>query len=106
MNRTYYVVNFTPGPNWEADKPMSKQHLGEHRAYYQSLIEAGKVLIGGGFIASSEGMSILIASDAEQAEAICKNDPAIKSGVFSYKLRTLFAVFRGLNDQQLDLSNL
>lgn len=105
-NRRFFVLMFTPGENWEHDKPMSQQKLEDHRAYYQKLLEKKLVVIGGGFTEENGGLSILKVRDKMEADSLVQNDPAVLSGVFKAQVKPIFAVFKGQSNEVLDLQGI
>lgn len=105
-NRRFFVLMFTPGENWEHDKPMSQQKLEDHRAYYQKLLENKIVVIGGGFMEENGGLSILKARDKIQIDSLVKNDPAVLNGIFKIQVKPIFAVFKGESNEVLDLQGI
>lgn len=78
-----YVFTFRPGPAWQVGVPMNGQRLGPHAAYWRQLVAEGRAFVAGGFVESAGGMAIVVASSANEAEAIRAGDPAIQSGVFA-----------------------
>jgi len=63
--------------------------IGEHLAYLSELTDRGTVLMAGRTLTTDErtfGVAVLVASASEEAEAIMKNDPAVKYGVMRAEL--------------------
>ena len=87
-----FVIYYTPGPSWEADKPFSQQDLRDHGAYMKQLYDRGQLVSGGPFTDDSGGLAIIHAEDHTQAQAILDADPAIISGVFSGRVHPWFSV--------------
>jgi uncharacterized protein YciI len=81
-----FVVIYRPGPAWQAGQPMSEQGLLPHGRYYRSLLDAGRLQAGGGFVDSDGGLAILRAADLAEARAIVEADPAVTSGIFVAEL--------------------
>ena len=87
-----FVIYYTPGPAWQADKPFSEQRLLEHGKYMKQLYDNGQLTHGGPFLDSSGGLSIIQAGDLESAGAIVAADPAVLTGVFKASLHPWFSV--------------
>jgi uncharacterized protein YciI len=72
--------------------PEEAKILGEHVAYWQQHVATGKVLVMGP-VADPEGafgMGVIIAEEGEAVDPLCKEDPAVKSGLgFCYKLHVM-----------------
>lgn len=105
-HRRFYVLLFTPGERWDKDKPLSQQRLEDHRAYYQKLLESGKVILGGGFIEEDAGISILKAKNRVEVDSLVRNDPAVLSGIFKIEVKPLFVVFKSESKELLDLQGI
>ncbi len=105
MRRVFYTLLYRPSAHWQVGKSLAEQDLSAHRAYHQTLFEAGKIVLGGGFLDNEGGLNVLnVASEAE-AVAIAQNDPALLDGVMSVEVHPLFVVFRETNAVALDLSH-
>lgn len=73
------------GPKWTAEaSPALKKIHDEHLAYFSSLIESGRAVIGGPLTDNSElrGLYVLRAKTAEEARLWADADPAVKAGHF------------------------
>jgi uncharacterized protein YciI len=53
-----------------------------HREYLKGLLESGRLAISGPFIDDSGGLLIYETETLEEAEALLREDPFTKSGVF------------------------
>lgn len=65
------------------------QIVGEHFSYLRQLTDSGVVLMAGRTLTADEetfGITILVAETQAKAEAIVRNDPAVKYGVMSADL--------------------
>ena len=82
-----FAANYEPGPNWEPGKPIAQQPLREHVVYLNDLHDREVVLMGGPFADGTAGLVILEASEIEEASQIINNDPAIRSGILTAKVR-------------------
>jgi uncharacterized protein YciI len=84
-NSTFLVV-YSAGPSFLPGKPLKEQPLKEHGKYMLDLYAQGSLVLAGGFLDESGGAVILNAPDQAAAIAITENDPAVRNGVFVYKL--------------------
>ena len=63
--------------------------VGEHFAYLSRLTDEGTVLMAGRTLNADErtfGIAVLVAATTEEAEALMRNDPAVKHGVMRAEL--------------------
>lgn len=88
----YYLILYSPGPEWVAGKPFFEQKLMEHGSYMKQLYDAGTLLEGGPFTDHSGGLSIIRVEDEAAAKAVLAEDPALINGVFVAELRPWFRV--------------
>ncbi|MFW5435038.1 YciI family protein [Paenibacillus apiarius] len=65
----------------------------EHAVYVQKFSDQGNVFLGGPFADSSGGTVVLDVESEERAIEFAANDPAVKSGVFTYQLKEWSTVF-------------
>lgn len=84
-NSTFLVV-YSPGPSFRTGKPLKEQDLKEHGKYMLDLYAQGSLVLAGGFLDETGGAVILSAPDQAAAVAITESDPAVRNGVFVYKL--------------------
>jgi len=73
------------GPHWmAAETPQSKELHQQHVAYFSSLIETGRAVIGGPLIGDGEirGIYVLRAKNTAEAQTWAESDPAVKAGHF------------------------
>ncbi|RSC93483.1 YciI family protein [Tenacibaculum singaporense] len=103
MERIFMTLKYSPGKNWQKGKPISKQNLHSHRMYHQELLEKGKILIGGAFIKTDEGINILRVNNREEAVAIAEKDPAVKDKILQVEIQPLYVVFKSADAEQLDM---
>jgi len=72
--------------------PDEAKVMREHGGYWRQHVDAGKVLVVGP-VADPEGafgIAVIIAEEGEDVDVLCKDDPAIKSGLgFRYKLHVM-----------------
>jgi len=106
MERIFMTLKYSPGKNWEKGKPISEQDLHSHRKYHQELLEKGKILLGGAFIKSDEGINILKVYNHKEAEALAENDPAVKDKILQVEIEPLYMVFKSMDSEQLDMKEM
>lgn len=69
-----------------------------HREYLKGILASGRLAIGGPFVDDSGAIIVYETATLEEAEAIVRNDPFAKGGVFvSWKLRPWKAVIGNPN---------
>jgi len=90
--KNYFLIIHIPGPTCKEGEGFQNQNLMEHGAYIHSLYKEGIAIEGGPFLDNSGGMAIVSVDNLAQAEEIVKNDPAIKTGVFTADIRPWFRV--------------
>lgn len=89
-----YVVEFTTGPAWQADKPFHEQaHAVDHSANLRRLREQGILVLGARH--GAKGMIVLRTSSEEAAHSEIDQDPAVSAGVFSYTIEEFKPFFGG-----------
>ena len=79
--RQLYALLLTPGPAWKPGLPFAKQGLEAHFYYWKDLFKNGRIATAGP-LGSDGGLVLLLAKDLEEAEAIMRADPAVRSGIF------------------------
>ena len=77
-----FVIDYRPGPAWQAGVPMNRQALGPHAAYWTRLAHEGRAIGAGPYLDVEGGMAMINATTLDEARAIVAADPAITSGVF------------------------
>ena len=85
----FHMALLKRGPLWTTEEtPQRKEVLTEHRAYFVSLIDAGKAVIGGPLTDGGEiiGLYILRAKSPGEAREWTDADPAVKGGFFSAEM--------------------
>lgn len=84
-DKPQFIVHFSLGPNWDADKPPQEQTgFADHGANMQRLRGDGVIRFGARY--SDLGMLIIQADSREQAESIIKADPSVQHGIFNYSV--------------------
>jgi uncharacterized protein YciI len=81
----FHMALLKRGPQWTADQtPQRKEVLTQHRAYFMSLLDSGKAVIGGPLNDESDilGLYVLRAKSASEAREWVDADPAVKAGYF------------------------
>lgn len=77
------------GPKWDGQmEPQKNPVLKEHIAYFLTLLDSGKAIIGGPMTDDTDlaGIYILRAQSAEEARAWVDGDPAVKGGLFTAEM--------------------
>jgi uncharacterized protein YciI len=76
-----YLVEFTVGPAWVADKPPHEQlHFRGHSDNLRRLRTEGLLVLGARY--SDKGIVVLKAASEEEARAQVQRDPSVEAGVF------------------------
>jgi uncharacterized protein YciI len=91
MKDIRHVVFHRPGPKWDPGKSFFKQEgLDGHVGHYRELLAAGKLSMGGPFLdETSGGMMVPVAAmTEEEVRDFAEADPAVKSGLLHYELRS------------------
>ncbi len=78
---TLFALCYRPGPAWLPGKSVFEQPLEAHRAYMQSLLDAGTIVLGGPYRDDTGGLVAVDAESREVALDILASDPAIAVGV-------------------------
>jgi uncharacterized protein YciI len=81
----FHMALLKRGPQWKTEKTtQSKEVLAQHLAYFTSLLDSGKAVIGGPLTDESEirGLYVLRAKSASEAREWADADPAVKAGHF------------------------
>jgi uncharacterized protein YciI len=92
-----HVVVHSPGPQWQSELGFREQPgVADHVAHYGSLLEDGRLELGGPFLAGADGGMMVAASgmDAEELDRFAASDPAVTSGLLSYEIRTWLVAMR------------
>jgi len=79
--QTLFLVQFSTGPGWVADKPPHEQlHFAAHSANLRRLRDAGLLLVGARY--ADKGIVIVRAVDAAAVDKELDADPSVRAGVF------------------------
>lgn len=79
----YYLAMLYRGPKWTADEtPEVKRIFEGHMANIERLFKAGKLVVAGPFEDEGDlrGLFLLRVASKQEAEELCKSDPAIQAG--------------------------
>ena len=85
----FHMALFKRGPQFSStETPQSKEIHAQHFAYFSSLVESGKAVIGGPFRDDGDilGLYVLKTKTADEARALAEADPAVKAGQFSIEM--------------------
>ena len=85
----FHMALLKRGPKWSAENtPQRKEVIAQHLAYFTSLVDTGKAVIGGPLTDESEirGLYVLRAKSASEAREWADADPAVKAGYFSVEM--------------------
>lgn len=85
----FHMALLKKGPKWDGVmEPAKNPTLRQHIAYFVSLLDSGKAIIGGPTPDSKDlaGIYILRANSAEEAKAWTDEDPAVKGGLFTAEM--------------------
>jgi uncharacterized protein YciI len=93
-----FVIEYRPGPAWQAGVPMNRQALGPHAAYWTRLAREGRAIGAGPYLDVDGGMAMIIAASNEEARAIVAADPAVTNRVFVADLHAWSPRIRGAGD--------
>jgi len=89
-----FVVIFSLGPNWDADKPADQQRgFREHSANLQRLRTGQSAVLGGRY--SDKGMVIIQAADEAAARGMFSGDEMVRAGVFRMELYPFAPFYTG-----------
>ena len=96
MPETRFALFHEPGPHWRHDAPPFEQvGLHDHAAYFRLLHEAGKLAFGGPFVDAASGGMMVLATGVgeEEAAIIAADDPAVRGGLLTVRVRPWSQVF-------------
>ena len=85
----FHMALLKRGPQWTAEKASQREEvLAQHVAYFTSLLDSGKAVIGGPLSDEGEirGLYVLRAKSAVEAREWTDADPAVKAGYFSAEM--------------------
>lgn len=83
----FFVLNYTPGPQWERGTPLDQQPgIDEHLGYVVDAFEGGELLAGGP-VDEASGRYIVALPDADAADAWAAADPTVVDGLFEVEIK-------------------
>jgi uncharacterized protein YciI len=97
MPELRYVVVHRPGPNWKAGVPALEQAgLQSHVDHFRTLLEAGKLSMGGPFMDGASGGMMIPDPAVSEAEMrkFASEDPTVRSGLLVFEVRPWLAALR------------
>ena len=86
QRKATYLVIYRPGPAWLVGKSILEQPLKEHGKYMLSLYIKGSMKLAGPLTDDAGGAVLLAVANESEAKAIVAEDPAVKSGIFTYEM--------------------
>ena len=91
---------------WRGEGADLSQHLADHLDYMISIEKSGRLFASGplGERSRSDGMTIVRAASADEAEAMAKADPFVRAGLRSYTIEP-WTVMEGRLTVSVDLSD-
>jgi uncharacterized protein len=93
---TFVFRLIAPRPDFALDMSDEERAvMGRHAAYWQPLVESGRMVIFGPVLDSSGswGLGVVEAEDEEELRAFAAGDPAVTSGTAELELGKLLAGF-------------
>lgn len=92
-----HVVFHSPGPQWRSEVDFREQPgVAEHVAHYRTLLEEGRLDLGGPFLEGAAGGMMVAAASvgADELDAFAAADPAVAAGLLTYEIRTWLVAMR------------
>lgn len=86
MEKSTFLVIYRPGPAWPEGKKIADLPLKEHFQYLIGLFANNSMKFAGPLMDDSGGAVVLEVESEAEAKAIVAEDPAVKSGIFSYQI--------------------
>lgn len=90
MRDIRFVVIHTPGPAWQAGVPLFEQRgIAQHIEHFRTLLESGKLEMGGPFLDASGGGMMIPTEGLSQLEIteFANADPAVVAGLLRVEIR-------------------
>jgi uncharacterized protein YciI len=89
-----YIAMISQGPNWAQRGSLHEEGapISEHLESMRRLYREGKLLLGGPFERGG-GIAVFDVADEQSAVALMDADPAVSTGVMTYKLHALRPYF-------------
>ena len=85
-----------PGPAWTAPGTVFDQDprvLRDHLAHMRRLFDSDALLLGGPAYDGRSGIALLETPSLDGAAALIDDDPAVRTGLFTYTIRRLTPYF-------------
>lgn len=83
-----FAMIYRPGPAYDPDlSPATPGPLRDHVTLMHSVMDDGRMVMGGPFTDGTGGMSVVDVEDRGAAEAIAAADPAVQGGFFEVEIR-------------------
>jgi uncharacterized protein YciI len=79
---SYYMLSYTPGPQWEPGKRLTEQKVDAHFSYIKAEFAKGRVVLAGPIGDADRGFYIIVASGDDDMREFLRADPGVKSGLF------------------------
>ena len=98
-----HVVIHTPGRAWQSGVEFREQPgVSEHVAHYRALLEQGRLELGGPYLDDAAGGMMIAAPGVDRAEleSFAADDPAVRSGLLRYEIRTWLVAMSGDSDDE------
>jgi uncharacterized protein YciI len=77
-----FVVRYTPGPAYDASKPILGQKLGDHGTYMRERTQDGTIIAAGPTFDQPGGLVLVRTLTLADAQDFVRNDPAVAAGIF------------------------
>lgn len=83
-----YAMIYSPGPAHDPDATAADPGpLADHVALMHRITDSGRMVMGGPFTDGPGGMSVVDVASRAEAEAIAREDPAVRCGFFEVEIR-------------------
>lgn len=82
-NKSYFIVEYTRGPNWNDNKKLWELDLSEHQAYISGKFSEKFVLRACQFLNIDKAMYIVLADSIADVQNFINNDPAMTNKIFT-----------------------
>ena len=91
-----YVIVLKPGSKWKQGVDFREQDgVDKHAAHFRTLLEAGKLELGGSFLDGTGAMMIPAAGMMERdVQSVAEADPAVRSGLLTFEIKRWYVSMR------------
>lgn len=94
VKQSMFVVLYTPGAGWDANKPPNEQkHFAVHSKRLAALRKEQRIKVGARY--SDKGMLILQAVSLEEAHGIINADSAVIDATFTAEIHPMMVFYKG-----------